>query len=529
MEYISTRTLDAWFSDLRSELRGITDRYEDIIANKNSSSKCSKIFEALIVTLQREAGLLPPGKMEVAPDQLSQFWSRRYNAFYMRKNRKSALDKLSRKVSGEIHDVWTWLWNLEHHFKQFTDWILGDRFQASVHGDPPPNATTGAGAKAAWYGQTRQGNYAGQGYWGPYTRTHRDNSIKHLDALLDALKELVGKALDPVFQDTPGATREMQKLLAADMGHELKKGEKLGLAAPVPRGGNVAGFIVTNEVGLSKALYNSAAKLLVSVRQILSRKGLDPATQNVPILYMGKSKSPRKGVMKDTGAEFDAAGWYFHERGKVVGLVFDDDNVLDVTVQDSESSLPWHLVGTILHEIGHYYYYNRLSSAARSHHKALYSKASTYPSSYAKQDAGEDFAELWTAYLGRQYYRDGHSGYSLTNECWHRFKSTIALDPRLKEISKMVAEAQTEDWSADLHEFCGKSSPEHVVEGEKHHLCKLTDRQVVEIRVRALRGHRQEELAEEYGVSQGLISQIVNRKVRKHATPDVVILGGEST
>lgn len=50
--------------------------------------------------------------------------------------------------------------------------------------------------------------------------------------------------------------------------------------------------------------------------------------------------------------------------------------------------------------------------------------------------------------------------------------------------------------------------------GEDHECAKLTDDEVVEIRKRYDQGTYQQDLAEEYGVSQAQISNIVNKKSR---------------
>lgn len=53
--------------------------------------------------------------------------------------------------------------------------------------------------------------------------------------------------------------------------------------------------------------------------------------------------------------------------------------------------------------------------------------------------------------------------------------------------------------------------------GEKHHLCKLSNEQITEIRRKYVpRIITQQSLADEYGVTQGMIGHIVNNKNWRH-------------
>lgn len=54
-------------------------------------------------------------------------------------------------------------------------------------------------------------------------------------------------------------------------------------------------------------------------------------------------------------------------------------------------------------------------------------------------------------------------------------------------------------------------------DGENHPKCKLSDEEVIEIRLKYIpRIVTQKSLAEEYGVTQGLITKIVNNKIWDH-------------
>jgi len=63
----------------------------------------------------------------------------------------------------------------------------------------------------------------------------------------------------------------------------------------------------------------------------------------------------------------------------------------------------------------------------------------------------------------------------------------------------------------------GKAAGRSYQRGSDRPAAKLTDDQIVEIRQAYAHGARQRELAEQYGVTQGLISGIVNGRRWRHA------------
>ena len=79
-------------------------------------------------------------------------------------------------------------------------------------------------------------------------------------------------------------------------------------------------------------------------------------------------------------------------------------------------------------------------------------------------------------------------------------------------IIQTIAAKRSWAWLTKDFKFPGK------VRGEKHHLSKLTEEKVREIRSMLVRGETQQVLSERFGVSQGNINAIKNRKTWKHVT-----------
>jgi hypothetical protein len=438
--FILSSTTDGWFRDLRGDIEAIQDKHGDNVNNAKRVASALKKCRGLEIMLQRELSVLPVVTNLTAVD-VAIFWGGRYNAYSGSKNAELIRKRRATELVQAMNATSSGLFHLKEHIASFLNWVLRKPFELSNHGEPPPDATTSKGMAAAWDG--------GVPFWGPYLLTFRKEALEGVNKWNAAITEFIDVGLGVFSTKDDAKTR---KKVAADSGLTLKPGEKLGYGEQVPRGSNVAGFAVDNELGVTSWTYSDVAKLLNTVRQILDRRGLSGATRNVPIVLRGSSKYTTKVHVAATGMNLPAAGLYYPD-SRVIAILLPDDPVL----YGEHSTLPRELVGTILHEIGHYYYHNRLSAAAKDHHSKYFRNATSWPSSYAKNNASEDWAELWTAYLGRQYYREGHQSYTLDNECWNRFKSTIAMDPRLKEISKMVAEAEEADWEASLlHEVSGE-------------------------------------------------------------------------
>jgi hypothetical protein len=443
--FITTASTNKWFNDLKRDLTAIEDRGGDSISQIDKIESAIKKLRGLEIMLQREFAILPV-VTNVTADAVAAFWRGKYAAYYAYKNSEEMRQKKAKELVDAMNQTGGGIYRMKDHISEFLNWILRKPHELAVYGEPPESPTTTKGVDAAWKAKLR--GY--KEFWGPVLIGNRDRALEGLEAWRKAVNSFLEVAMSLFGKDDD---EETKKFVLWDLGIKLKRGEKLGRQEVVPRGGNVAGFALDNEIGVRQSTYALVARLLNSVRQILDRRGLSGATRNIPIVLRGLSSYPKKVHVAATGQNLPAAGLYYHE-ARVIAIMIRDEDVSGGT--DSIQDFAPDMVGTILHEIGHYYYYNRLSAAAKAHHEKYFRNATSWPSSYARNNASEDWAELWTAYLGRQYYREGHQGYTLDNECWNRLKSTIAMDPRLKEISKMVAEAEEADWEASLlHEVSG--------------------------------------------------------------------------
>jgi ribosome-binding protein aMBF1 (putative translation factor) len=121
----------------------------------------------------------------------------------------------------------------------------------------------------------------------------------------------------------------------------------------------------------------------------------------------------------------------------------------------------------------------------------------------------------------------------------NRYYLKTKIDGKNKTIHKLVAEAflpnpnnlpeinhksgiKTDNRVENLEWCTSSNNAKHAVDsglrkykkGSKHHLCKLTETQVLEIR--ESKGIPQDELAKKYGVGQTMISNIRNNKRRTH-------------
>ena len=69
----------------------------------------------------------------------------------------------------------------------------------------------------------------------------------------------------------------------------------------------------------------------------------------------------------------------------------------------------------------------------------------------------------------------------------------------------------------NTHDMIAKGRNKYIGNvGESHHLAKLTESQVIEIRQRVENGKQKSALAREYNISTGLMSMIAKRKIWKH-------------
>lgn len=98
----------------------------------------------------------------------------------------------------------------------------------------------------------------------------------------------------------------------------------------------------------------------------------------------------------------------------------------------------WHesapaAVTTMVHEMGHHYYYNEISRRERNRYKWLFRRAKEFSSFYATQNAAEDFAETFAAVVGEGIVLHPVR-FALPTDVLDRFLAFVGQDPRV-EIS----------------------------------------------------------------------------------------------
>jgi len=536
---IRTGYIDEQFAPLIRGVKALDKSWENFHEMKELCVHLRQLYDSLLTTFQRDASIIPPTVTTrdsvLIPewDKISSFWIIKYGAFSSMKRQRQVSDGTAKDLYDGFSRLKEGIDSALDQYEKFETWanLPGARKYISLGfltANYGPSPTTSAETKAAWEKVD----------WSGYVGTFKSFMEEGITKAKKALKDFIVRG-NPIASAIPKeAQQDFAAFFASKIGAEPpKKGERWATVAQVPSGGSVCGFMVVNQVGVHKTVYDEVAHMLNSVRQILTRRGLSNATNSIPIVYRGKSKVGGTVKVLDTGAELNIAGRYYHD-GRYVEILFDDTN-FDVTTSACDRHYPPDMVTILLHEIGHYYYYNRLSASARGQHEFMFKQATSFPSSYAKNNPAEDFAELWTAYLGRGYTMNVRSvnpganirSYTMTNDCWERFKAVIASDPRLKEISRMVAEVQDNDWESRLQEML-KAPPntwesefKHVLaqrnerrdlQGEHHFNARLTEKDVRLIRKAAGAGFPQNRLAEAFRVSRTTISQIVAGQRWKH-------------
>lgn len=543
---LRTGYIDEQFAPLVRAVKSLNGEWSKFQEMKELCTHIKQLYYDILTTFQRDVSLLPPlvtSRDQVLlpePDKIARFWNLKYNAYVKMKRQQQVAVTASKEVYDGLTHLSDGINNAITHFEEFALWAElptapkgyypGGHSIAFLVSNYGPQPTTPEEIQKAWH-EIR---------WSGYISTYKMWMEEGITKAKKALKDFIVRGVNYVDLD-----KESQGLFASGIEKETgatptKKGEKWALVAQIPRGGNVCGFLVVNQVGVHQTIYEEMAHMLNSVRQILSRRGLSNATNGIPIVYRGISKAGGTVKVIDTGVELGVAGRY-HPSGRYVEILFDDLDY-NAMVSSCNKHYPPDMVSVLLHEIGHYYYFNRLSASARGQHDFMFKRATSFPSSYAKNNPAEDFAELWTAYLGRGYtlnVKAGNPGanirsYTMTSDCWERFKAVVAADPKLKEIGNMVAEAQENDWESRLQEMVvapkemweaelkrflslrAEVNERKDLQGERHFGVKLSAKDVVLIRKAATAGFPQNRLAEAFEVSRTTISQIVNYQKWKH-------------
>lgn len=97
---------------------------------------------------------------------------------------------------------------------------------------------------------------------------------------------------------------------------------------------------------------------------------------------------------------------------------------------------PTSVALTMVHEIGHhYYYYKEIPRAMRKKYEWYFEKAKKtggdFPTSYAETKRYEDFAEIFAGFVGQGWKRAEGKGYKLTPDIMQRFRTFLADDKRI--------------------------------------------------------------------------------------------------
>lgn len=536
---LRTGYIDEQFAPFLRLVASVSDSWDKREESEEICKNLEKLYFDILTTFQRDVSIIPPMVSQLGRvllpewEKISAFWLTKNNAFSTMTRQKAVCDGVAKDLYEGFVRLKDGLNNAINHFMEFAVWsnlIVDPTSQSGHHNleflvaNYGPQPTTPEEARKKWE-EIR---------WSGYVRTYKVWMEEGIAKAKKALKDFIARGINSFTQDIDKTAQDLfHKGLERDTGAPpTKRGEKWALIAQVPRGGNVCGFNVVNQVGVHQTTYNELANMLNKVRGILDRRGLSSACANIPVFYRGREQWGGLVKILDTGAELQIAGRYYPEE-RVIEILFKDKNFDALTSTEEDRHYPPWILQVMIHEIGHYYYYNRLSMKARGRHWEMFKVAKDFPSSYAKNNPAEDFAELWTAYLTRGYSMGDsrNKQYTMTPDCWTRFKAVLSVDPKLKEVSRMVAEAQEDDWESKLQEMLKgppstwESEFKHILaqrnerrdlQGEHHFNARLTERDVRLIRKAAEAGFPQKNLAEAFQVSRTTISQIVTGQRWKH-------------
>jgi hypothetical protein len=255
-------------------------------------------------------------------------------------------------------------------------------------------------------------------------------ALSHMLGVLDSLKDAVRKSLPKSKKARDTISQMAKDPKAYDLDKvPLKRGEMVVRAFQIPREGLLGGFKVYNTVGLRLASWDDFGQVMTVVSQLLKRKGFGFLSKT-PVYI--KQRPGRKVKVKATGDELQIGAVYNISTGHVEFYVdgqrgrFDHNFAVEIMV----------------HELGHRYYYKEMPRKAQKQYNWYFRKAVSYPSSYAQNAPEEDFAEIFTSYVGRGYRRVG-SGYRIDKDIFQRFRSALNMDPKVKKLDVRAESVDT--------------------------------------------------------------------------------------
>ena len=242
----------------------------------------------------------------------------------------------------------------------------------------------------------------------------------------------------PSLEQALGSLKAEKQSTPAASAPPLKKGKepkKLPWQAgtmPGPKEANVNGLRFYNDLSVDQETFDRYTEAAKDSVELLKKRGFGFMVKN-PTMHLRKAPEPGMAGNYDMGT-------------KVVEIFVD---------QLGAEAKPKKIMFTMVHELGHHYYYREISRAKRKSYawyfdkayggkapmtaqggkrvpKAMAAKAhaaGAFPTTYGARVRYEDFAEIFAAYIGK-----GHalsSDYTLTKDIMQRFKSFMADDKRV--------------------------------------------------------------------------------------------------
>ena len=201
---------------------------------------------------------------------------------------------------------------------------------------------------------------------------------------------------------------------------------------PGPKAANINGLRFHNDLGVDQETFDRYAMAAKDSVDLLKRRGFGFMVPNVT-MHLREGKPGIAG-------NYDMHGQYVEIFVNIIGA----------------KTEPKKIMFTMVHELGHHYYYREISRAKRKSYRWYFDKAyggtapldpaqgnkrvkpgaaakahaaGAFPTNYGATVRYEDFAEIFAAYIGK-----GHAlstKYKLTPDIMQRFKSFMADDKRV--------------------------------------------------------------------------------------------------
>lgn len=189
---------------------------------------------------------------------------------------------------------------------------------------------------------------------------------------------------------------------------------------PGPKKDRVNGILLINDVGVDKDTWDRYATAAKDSADLLKKRGFGFILKTVR-MYLRHGKP---GIYGN------------YNMSKKIIEIFVNNMGYDVNPKDA--------MFTMVHELGHHYYYKEMPWSEHKKYKWYFKqaqkptkkgqKSGDFPTAYAKTARYEDFAEIFTAYIGKGHSLSGKftkHKYRLTRDSLDRLKSFLAFDKRI--------------------------------------------------------------------------------------------------